>query len=564
MQRIRYMCQSRFGTYYYRYSLPTWYIHKFPKAKKQIFISLMTKDADLAKLRIMSLTLRTQQALNRIKNMNLLVSMDKEKSISQLLYDFEKYITNADLCEQEMFRHELADFEMASQFYTVQLATIKKAGLLKFVREDFSNIIQLEKKATEFNKKKEEAEINAVLQNQFLDITSQKKNTETEPDNTETVSPRTGILLSEVLQKYLKNEMSDVRQKTQDKMTSHIEFLIHSIGDININDFTQAHLREYQKKLNEKTKITDGKSKSISSVTKNDHLASCKKLFEFAIGFYNSELENYFSNSTIHFKVKKKQRKIRVPFSTEELLKIFSHKIFMEGKYKYPYQYWAPLLALFTGSRENEIAQLRDIDIIIVDGIHCISHNLSTPDKMLKGDKEKLIPLHPKLIELGFLDFVELFKNSRYQWEKSYSSHRLFKGLTLDKVRGGYQKNLSRWFNGMYDKRKKRHTGFKYEVDISFPDNEMKDFHSFRHTFATAMDEAGIPPHISYMITGHTYDSETIKMNNSAGSRYRHGVSERKKYEEICKLDFDDILVNVKPFFDVNGEKKCRNQRGKK
>ena len=46
MRQIRYLFQNNYGTYYFRYTLPSWYILRFPKAQKWIYISLMTKDME--------------------------------------------------------------------------------------------------------------------------------------------------------------------------------------------------------------------------------------------------------------------------------------------------------------------------------------------------------------------------------------------------------------------------------------------------------------------------------------------------------------------------------------
>ncbi|GEM_PF-4767062 len=96
MQQIRYLFRNNFGTYYFRYSLPSWYILRFPKAQKWIYISLMTKDFNLAKLHVQSLSLLTQKTLNRIKNTKFLEPMDKEKNIQSIIRNYRNYIVTAE------------------------------------------------------------------------------------------------------------------------------------------------------------------------------------------------------------------------------------------------------------------------------------------------------------------------------------------------------------------------------------------------------------------------------------------------------------------------------------
>src|SRR5690606_37923610 len=64
------------------------------------------------------------------------------------------------------------------------------------------------------------------------------------------------------------------------------------------------------------------------------------------------------------------------PFSMDEVETIFSGSIY-RGKppanrtKAYPFWFWIPLVAYFTGARTNEIAQLDTVDIREVDGHPC-------------------------------------------------------------------------------------------------------------------------------------------------------------------------------------------------
>ena len=66
---------------------------------------------------------------------------------------------------------------------------------------------------------------------------------------------------------------------------------------------------------------------------------------------------------------------------------------------------WVPWLLAYTGARVNEITQLRDVDVKETDGVWCVEiHPRAGP---VKGKKKRLIPVHPHLIEQGFLDFAK-------------------------------------------------------------------------------------------------------------------------------------------------------------
>ena len=64
------------------------------------------------------------------------------------------------------------------------------------------------------------------------------------------------------------------------------------------------------------------------------------------------------------------------------------------------------LVATYQGMRLKEITQLKKEDIITTNNIPCISIN-TNEDKTTKTIKSiRTIPIHPKLIELGFLNYV--------------------------------------------------------------------------------------------------------------------------------------------------------------
>ena len=70
-------------------------------------------------------------------------------------------------------------------------------------------------------------------------------------------------------------------------------------------------------------------------------------------------------------------------------------------KFHLPY-YWIPLIGLFTGMRINEICQLR-IDDVYKDGKNYVFNIVESKDTQLKSNSsERIIPVHPHLIKLGF------------------------------------------------------------------------------------------------------------------------------------------------------------------
>ena len=151
----------------------------------------------------------------------------------------------------------------------------------------------------------------------------------------------------------------------------------------------------------------------LSTTTINHYLTSLCSLFNWAQK-HDYVSANVFSGLTI--KQKTKAREQRDAFDKQDLKRIFNlRKLKSESIDKNkPAYYWVPLLGLYTGARLNELCQLYVNDIKEIDKIWCIDINRNTNDKKLKNaSSERVIPIHPKLIELGFLNFVKEQKEEK-------------------------------------------------------------------------------------------------------------------------------------------------------
>lgn len=96
------------------------------------------------------------------------------------------------------------------------------------------------------------------------------------------------------------------------------------------------------------------------------------------------------------------------------------------------------------------------------------------------------IPLHPQLIELGFLNYIDDIKNN-FPTEKN-----IFPYLTPN-IYGKLGDSVSKWFA-------------RYLYALNIVDSN-KVFHSFRSTANNALKTAGISEEIRCEILGHEYDT---------------------------------------------------------
>jgi integrase len=109
----------------------------------------------------------------------------------------------------------------------------------------------------------------------------------------------------------------------------------------------------------------------------------------------------------------------RLPLTDEQLNGFFCGKFYKScapgapKPYDRPdraWRFWLPLIMLFAGARPNEIAQLHVADVRqTAKGTWYLDCNESDEDgKSLKTQNSKRrVPLHPELIRIGFLAFVE-------------------------------------------------------------------------------------------------------------------------------------------------------------
>lgn len=144
---------------------------------------------------------------------------------------------------------------------------------------------------------------------------------------------------------------------------------------------------------------------------------------------------------------------------------------------KDPARRWVPWLCAYSGARLAEVCQLRVKGILQIDGIWCMKFDPEA-GALKTRSSERAVPLHPAVIECGFLDFVANIKTGPQ-----------FAHLSPDKFgsRGGNgTKMLGRWVRSL---------GLK--------DERISPSHSWRHRFKTLGRRCQLPPDIVNAVTGH-------------------------------------------------------------
>lgn len=188
----------------------------------------------------------------------------------------------------------------------------------------------------------------------------------------------------------------------------------------------------------------------------------------------------------------------RVSFEADDIRRIFSHPIFTaraavtQRRAGGIAAFWLPLIACFSGARMEEIGQLKQGDFKKGAGLKKIDYFVidNADGKNTKNtSSNREVPLHPVLIRLGLLEYVESLPGPKAP-------------LFPDLQPGTYGKmtaNFSKWF------------GWFLRVELGIADRR-KTFHSFRHGFATNWKMCDLHEHIRFAIDGHA--------PGSVGARY--------------------------------------------
>lgn len=90
---------------------------------------------------------------------------------------------------------------------------------------------------------------------------------------------------------------------------------------------------------------------------------------------------------------------------------------------------WIILICQYSGIRQNEACQLYHNDVMQIEGIWCLRlDDLNSNQKLKTYSSRRFVPVHPHLLALGFLDFVN---ESNGHFSLTYSSTWEATAITL-------------------------------------------------------------------------------------------------------------------------------------
>jgi integrase len=264
----------------------------------------------------------------------------------------------------------------------------------------------------------------------------------------------------------------------------------------------------------------------MASNTKKKKMSTIKQVFDIAADARYAYIDENLSQAFLIKETKrdKAQTLDKKPLSEENLIKLFNSRIYTDKSVKLvkPEQYWIPIIASYSGMRQNEICQLKINDIkseIVSNGKTIYYFDINDDeDKHLKNDNaHRLVPIHPKLIELGFLDYYNSVKDKQEQLWKNFRLHPTQNRFSTD-----YSKNFMKFFRANITTEKEQ------------------TFHSMRHNVSTKLLNNAVmhklPKALMNQILGHEPDKD------ESSQTYSQGYGIKELYEGIKTLDYGNIV----------------------
>lgn len=325
-------------------------------------------------------------------------------------------------------------------------------------------------------------------------------------------------------------------KKTQTDNAAIFRDLVEIVGDVPIATIDKDTLRPYRQTITalppNRTKAPRYRDLSIAQILQlpdvkplsvcraNKHFVLVAQLFKWALdkGYVTAN-----PATGLCLPKEKKDSEARSPFTPAELQCIFHSEEFIaaknKGQTRSPYMFWLPILGLYTGARIEELAGLRLEDVKQIGETWVLDINIQ--NRRLKNKSAiRQVALHPKVLELGFLDYVAQRKRQGHGV--------LFPELGISQGRRGM--TASKYFARYLDRR-----------GITAPD---KVFHSFRHTVLDACKQQGIAMDIAQEIAGHTNESITY-------GTYGKALRPEVQLQYLTQLEFGVDLSHLKGVWKV-------------
>ncbi|MGL6622407.1 tyrosine-type recombinase/integrase [Aeromonas veronii] len=317
--------------------------------------------------------------------------------------------------------------------------------------------------------------------------------------------PRT---MSQLQAEFLERKSQDnISQRSLQQLQTRTEALIQAVGGgFFVQTLKYQHVDLFVRNLSTERLL---KAKTIS-----EYRSACAQMLNFAV-----QMEYTAKNPFDQVKIRCAQPTPRQRWELPQLKTLFSSESFTQHAYNNVDDYWIPLVLLHTGARPAEICQLRVSDVMTQDNIACLNITDEGEAQSIKnGNSRRFVPIHSRLIALGFLHYVELRRRQ---------GHVQLFSCTATGEFGEWTKNFECRFS-------------RYLGKLGFVAGQRPTAYGFRHTVIDELQQRDTPEHAVADLAGHS----------KIGFTYRHYGKKstvQRLQAVVEQLDFSDALKFVLP-----------------
>jgi len=319
----------------------------------------------------------------------------------------------------------------------------------------------------------------AEAYNQLIKNISEQHQESTQSSQANEPSYKSKVKIEDVKKKYFPEIERKFAPKTYSLYKREVQAFLDSAtsgGNVVITALNKNVAVKYKEVLIKNDKITEQ--------TIDSKLSILQSFFSYVIANFDYPYSNPFEGLKL---LKKSQRVAKtqsyVPFTIEDLKIIFKEENFKKFYKANLAYYYIPVIALYSGMRLEEIAQLETSDVKYHNGVLVFDVNRDNEHQIKNNESVRLVPIHKKLIEFKFLEYWEKVKEAKKQ--------KLF--FQLKRSKKGYGPAVS--------------TAFSEYLKLIEVKTDKKVFHSFRKSFNVALQNARIDEAPRSQIMGHKYES---------------------------------------------------------
>jgi len=315
------------------------------------------------------------------------------------------------------------------------------------------------------------------------------------------------VLLTTALDRFVESKSKeDILASTVRQLSKRIQHFIKSSKLRNVDETTTSSALRYRDLL---------LSQKRTHKTNKGYLAAVYQFFQWC------SLMNYIDKNPF-MDIPNRNNKGSGTYSARSRWQINELNLLFQSegfKAKDKYFKWITLVLLYQGLRPGETCQLYTDDIIEQDGLICIHVNDSKPKQRLKNEwANRIVPIHPTLLKLGFVDFVNSVQSKR--------AKPLFNckpGGQDDDWSKNYCQQLGR-----------------LSTTINLLPNNRPSAYSFRHTFIDELKQQEVDEVVVAQLVGHTHKNLTF-------GKYGKNFPVSLLFKKL-----NDLKFLIEPIFEIS------------